>query len=201
MTDRKPLILASASQSRARILESAGLEFETVPAAVDESEIKDAMRADGAPSESVAETLSEMKAVRISKRRLDAFVIGADQMLDCDGEWFDKPDSPSSARRQLQDLRGRPHELVTSACVAEQGRRIWHQTTRAKLWMRDFSDRFLDRYLDAIGDDAYLSVGVYQLEGRGAQLFDRIEGDYFTILGLPLLPLLTFLRSHGFIDE
>jgi septum formation protein len=124
-------------------------------------------------------------------------VIGADQMLDCKGVWFDKPADRRQARAQLVALRGRTHVLSSAACVYRDGQRLWHAVQQARLTMRPFSDEFLDEYLSAVGDDVTGSVGAYRLEGLGSHLFARVEGDWFTILGLPLLPLLDFLRGQG----
>lgn len=194
------LILASASRSRAALLRGAGLDFAVQVAAIDESEIKAAMRAEAAPASSVAEALAELKAARVSRRFPEALVIGADQMLECGGRWYDKPQDRAEASDHLKTLRANTHELVTSACVLRAGVPLWHITDRARLTMWDFPDDFIARYLEGIGEQALESVGAYQLEGRGAQLFSRVEGDYFTILGLPLLPLLAFLREHGAAD-
>jgi septum formation protein len=190
------VVLASASAARAQLLRNAGLAFEQVTAAVDETEIKAAMRADGADAASVAMALAETKAVRVSMRDADALVIGADQMLEFEGQWFDKPTDRGSARQQLIALRGRSHRLISAACVLRAGRRLWGRAEHATLLMRSFSDDFLEAYLDATGEAATGSVGAYQVERLGVQLFARIDGDYFVILGLPLLPLLDFLRAH-----
>jgi septum formation protein len=179
------------------MLRDAGLAAEVASPGVDEAEVKRALAAEGAPADHVALTLAELKAVRISSRRPGAFVIGADQTLVCNGVLFDKPADLAHARAQLQALRGRPHELVSAAVVAQDGAALWRETQRARLVMRAFTDAFLDDYLRQVGDDALGSVGAYRIEGLGAQLFARIEGDLFTILGLPLLPLLEFLRGHG----
>jgi septum formation protein len=191
------LILASASAVRARLLTDAGLRIAQEAAAVDEAEVKTALKAEGASAAVVAETLAELKALKVSRRRPGALVVGCDQMLDCDGRWFDKPGSLDAARTQLLALAGRRHRLLCGVVVVRDGVRIWHHNAVATLTMRGFSEAFLDAYLAAAGDAALASVGAYQLEGLGAQLFARIEGDYFTILGLPLLPLLDFLRQHG----
>jgi septum formation protein len=191
------LILASTSPTRRRILENAGLAFETASPGVDEDEIKLSLKASGASGPQIAETLAELKATRISGRNPDALVIGADQILACNGILFDKPPDMDHARAQLQALRGKPHELLTAICVAKAGARVWHHNAVARLTMRAFSDAFLNDYLKRAGDDVLGSVGVYRLEGLGAHLFSRIDGDFFTILGLPLLPLLGFLRENG----
>ncbi|TWA84288.1 septum formation protein [Azospirillum brasilense] len=195
------VVLASGSRTRAEMLERAGVRVTLAPAAVDEEEIKLAARAEGAPVEDVAEALAELKAQRVTRKHPGALVIGADQMLECEGRWFDKPADRDAARAQLQDLRGKTHRLVSCAVVLRDGERLWHHVDRARLTMRPFSDAFLESYLNAAGDDVLGSVGAYHLEGLGAQLFHRVDGDFFTILGLPLLPLLGFLRVHGVIAE
>jgi len=191
------LYLASGSATRAAMLRAAGLAVMVEPAQVDEDEVKTGLKREGADAAEVAETLAELKAMRVSRRHPGALVIGADQMLVCDGAWFDKPGSRAAARGQLLALRGRQHELVSAVSVVRGGARLWHHRDRARLRMRAFSDAFLERYLDLVGDDVLSTVGAYRLEGPGVQLFARIEGDHFTILGLPLLPLLDFLRGHG----
>ncbi|MBK3773399.1 septum formation protein Maf [Azospirillum brasilense] len=195
------VVLASGSRTRAEMLERAGVRVTLAPAAVDEEEIKLAARAEGAPVEDVAEALAELKAQRVTRKHPGSLVIGADQMLECEGRWFDKPTDRAAARAQLQDLRGRTHRLVSCAVVFRDGERLWHHVDRARLTMRPFSDAFLDSYLNAAGNDVLGSVGAYHLEGLGAQLFHRVDGDFFTILGLPLLPLLGLLRVHGVIAE
>ncbi|GIK97978.1 MAG: Maf-like protein [Alphaproteobacteria bacterium] len=192
-----PVILASASAPRARLLAAAGVRATQEAAAVDEAEVKRSLAAEKASAAQVAEALAELKASKISRRHPEALVIGCDQMLDCDGSWFDKPDSRAAARDQLLRLSGRRHRLVTAVVVLRRGERLWHHIGAATLAMRPLSPEFIDAYLDAAGDAALSSVGAYQLEGLGAQLFARVDGDYFTILGLPLLPLLDFLRHHG----
>lgn len=194
------LVLASASPARALMLERAGIRCSTDAARVDEEGCRNAMRAAGAPASALVEKLAELKAYRVARRHPQAIVIGADQILDCDGVWFEKPADVEQARADLVALRGRSHELLSCACVVQGDRRLWHHTDRAKLTMRDFTDEFLDAYLAMVGDDALRSVGAYQIEGPGAQLFSKIEGDYFTILGLPLLPLLQYLRDLGQVE-
>lgn len=193
------LILASASASRAAMLKGAGLDVEIVPAAVDEDAAKQSLRAEGATAPQLADSLAELKARRISDQYPDAFVIGADQVLVADDTWFDKPADRAEARDSLRKLAGRSHQLVSAAVVLREGQRLWGKADHATLLMRPLSEEFIDRYLEAAGDSVLGSVGCYQLEGLGAQLFARIDGDYFTILGLPLLPLLDFLRGHDFI--
>ncbi|CAO3399229.1 nucleoside triphosphate pyrophosphatase [Azospirillum sp. 11R-A] len=197
MSAAPKLVLASGSRTRAAMLEQAGVTAILDRPLVDEDEVKAAGRAEGVPADAVAEALAELKAQRITRRHPGALVVGADQMLDCEGRWFDKPADRAAARAQLLDLRGKTHQLVSCAVVVRDGERMWHKTDSARLTMRNFSEAFLDDYLDRVGDEVLHSVGAYQLEGLGAQLFHRVEGDFFTILGLPLLPLLGFLRVHG----
>jgi septum formation protein len=193
------VILASGSTIRAQLLKQAGLDFTVETAAVDESEIKQSLKADQVPVDRVAEVLAEAKASRVGARQAESqtVVIGADQMLDIAGAWLDKPRDLVEARAQLQQLRGRSHRLVSSVVLVRGGNRIWHHTAEATLRMRPFSDTFLDQYLQKNASAVLSSVGCYQLEGQGVQLFDRIDGDFFTILGLPLLPLLGQLRQLG----
>ena len=196
----KPVVvLASASQSRCALLCNAGIEVIRDPAAIDEDSVKESFRNRDEPASQTAMALAELKAQRVSKRHKDALVIGADQMLQCGGIWFDKPADLDHARGHLIALRGKTHELLSAVCVVRDGEVLWRHLERAQLTMRPFSDAFIDEYLAAAGDAVCASVGAYQLEARGAQLFSHIEGDYFTILGLPLLPLLGFLVNHGVV--
>ena len=191
------LILASASKARRAVLEGAGLRFETRIAGVDEAAIKEAAQSEGISADQAALILADAKAERVARSAPDALVIGADQLLVCDGAWFDKPPDMAAARTHLQRLRGRRHELVTALVCHRGGQRIWQHVAKPRLTMRDFSEAFLEAYLAAEGEALLSSVGAYRLEGHGAQLFDVIEGDQPAILGLPLLPLLGFLRQHG----
>lgn len=196
-----PLILASASASRSAMLRNAGLAIAQEPAGVDEDMVKHSLRAEGADAAHVAVTLADLKAQQVSRNHPDAFVIGADQMLECNGIWFDKPPDIDHARGHLEALRGKTHELITAAVVVRAGARLWQHVDRAALTMRGFSDAYIDAYLEETGAEVCSTVGAYRLEGVGAQLFSRVEGDFFTILGLPLLPLLDFLRGHGIVAE
>jgi septum formation protein len=193
------VVLASASPIRAQLLRNAGVDCSVVPAQVDEQEVKLSLRGEGADAAAVADTLAELKARQVAPGHPGALVIGVDQVLDCQGTLFDKPPDLDHARAHLVALRGRTHELVTAVSVLRDGERLWHHIDRARLTMRDFGDDFLDAHLAAVGTDALSTVGAYRLEGPGVQLFARIEGDYFTILGLPLLPVLDFLRNHGVV--
>lgn len=192
-----PVVLASASVVRARLLAAAGIAFEQHPAPVDEGEIKDALKSEGASAGEAAETLAELKAQHISRKFPDAYVIGADQILECGEQWFDKPGGRADAAASLKALGGRDHDLVVAVCVVRGGALLWHHNAHARLYVRALDEGFIARYLDAAGQAALDSVGAYQLEGLGANLFTRVDGDYFTILGLPLLPLLDFLRGHA----
>ncbi len=191
------LILASQSRFRAGLLAAAGVPVETMAAHVDESEVKQAARAEGATAEDTALLLASLKAERIARRHPEALVIGADQLLVCDGTWFDKPPDLPAARAQLLALRGRSHTLVTAVLCQRGGQRLWQHVARPRLVMRAFSDAFLDRYLALEGEVLTTTVGAYRIEGPGLQLFDRIEGEHSEIVGLPMLPLLGFLRQHG----
>jgi len=193
------LILASASKSRKDLLEKAGLSFESITANVDEDELKVSLQSAGATAAETALALAELKALRISRDYPAHYIIGADQMLDCNGVWFDKPADRDHARAHLAALRGKTHFLQTAVCVALAGTVIWHHIDEAALYMRPFSDDFLEEYLQQTGDGILSCVGAYQLEGLGVQLFQKIDGDFFSILGLPLLPLLDFIRGHRII--
>lgn len=197
----KTLILASASEIRAKLLRDAGVSVETVVARVDEHSIKASMLADGAHARDVADALAEMKARRVAMKHPEALVLGADQVLVCDGKLYDKPTSGKSAREQLQSLRGKTHELLSAAVIFEDGAPVWRHIGRAQLVMRSFSEAFLDEYVEQQGDDLLTTVGAYKLESVGAQLFTQVQGDYFSVLGLPLLEVLGFLRTRGVCNE
>jgi septum formation protein len=189
-----PLVLASGSAVRMALLRNAGLDFRAQDSRVDEDAVK--KRFAGSDTDALALNLAEAKAQVVSQVEPTAFVIGADQILSCDGERYDKPRDMSEARANLKKFRGREHILHSGVVLALAGDIVWRHSDRAHLTMRDFSDDFLDRYMATVGDKLRSSVGCYQLEGPGIQLFERIVGDYFTILGLPLLPLLAELRRR-----
>jgi septum formation protein len=191
------LILASASASRRALLEQAGLRFEAEAARIDEAEVKRAAQAEGTSPADTALLLADLKAERVARRAPEALVIGCDQLLVCGNTWFDKPADRAEARAHLLALRGRTHELVTAVICHRHGRRIWQHVARPCLTMRDFSEAFLDAYLEAEGEALTTTVGAYRLEGLGVHLFDAVQGEHAAILGLPLLPLLGFLRQHG----
>ncbi len=193
------IVLASGSAARQRLLRAAGVAFSVETARVDEVAIIESLTAEKALPRDVADFLAEMKAVKVSARRAEAFVIGADQVLSVGAEIFQKPGTPDGARKQLRQLRGRTHVLSSAVSVAREGSVVWRVVQEARLTMRDFSDDFLEAYLANAGEDILGSVGAYHVEGLGIQLFSRIDGDTFTILGLPLVPLLDFLRTHGML--
>lgn len=190
------LVLASKSETRRAVLDGAGVPYEAVSSGIDEEAAKAELLAAGADAREVAGALAERKALAVSARRPE-LVIGADQTLEFEGRLYDKADTPAEARARLKALRGKPHQLHSAVAAAQGGTVVWRDTESATLTMRDFSDRFLDAYLAAEGEAALGSVGCYRLEGLGVQLFSRIEGDYFTILGLPLMGLLDLLRTRG----
>lgn len=192
-----PLILASASSSRAALLRQAGLQFDAIPAYVDEAALKESAKAEGWTAAETALALAELKAQRISAKAPGTLVIGADQLLTCGEEWFDKPGNLETAAGHLRRLAGRTHTLETAICVYLSGSMVWHHLAAPRLTMRPLPPGFIADYLAAEGEAVCGSVGAYRLEALGAQLFDRIEGDFFTILGLPLLALLGYLRQAG----
>ena len=193
------LVLASASAVRARLLDAAGIECRIEPAEIDEAEFKHAGLAGQRTPQDCALTLAEAKAQWVSRRYPRAMVIGADQILACDGKWYDKPVDIAAARLQLQQLRGQTHLLATAACVVHGGERVWRHVSSPELTMRHFSDEFLGGYLAAEGEAVLGSVGAYRLEARGVQLFEHVSSDHFAILGLPLIELIGFLRETGTI--
>lgn len=194
------VILASKSAARRAVLTGAGVPFQVVVADVDEDAVKTAMLADGAGARDIADALAELKAIRVSQRQ-PGFVIGSDQTLEFEGRLYDKAETLDQARERLKAMRGKPHKLHSAVVVARDGAPIWREIVSATLTMRPFSDAFLEDYLAAEGEHALGSVGVYRLEAMGAQLFSKIEGDYFAILGLPLMGLLDLLRRHGAVRE
>ncbi len=191
------LILASASASRRGLLQAAGLTFEVRPSGIDEAQVKQSADQDAIAT---ALRLADLKAQAVARKEPDALVIGADQILVCDGVWFDKPADAEAAANQLRMLRGRTHELATAVVCYAKGTRVWQYTDVPRLTMRHFSEEFLRAYLDAEGEAVTSSVGAYRLEGLGSHLFTSVAGDHATVLGLPLLPLLAFLRGTGCLN-
>lgn len=194
------IILASKSAARRAVLTGAGVPFEVAVAGVDEDAVKTAMLAQGATPRDVADALAEIKAVKISAGR-PGFVIGSDQTLEFEGQLYDKAETLEAAAERLKAMRGKPHKLHSAVVVAKDGAPIWREIVSATLTMRDFSDDFLDAYLALEGEEMLGSVGCYRLEGPGAQLFSKIEGDYFAILGLPLMGVLDLFRRHGVLTR
>ena len=193
------LVLASGSPARRTLLANAGLAFAIEPATLDERALEAPLIDRGATPAEIAMALAEAKAAEVSHRLPEALVIGADQTLDCDGHRGTKSESPAEARTQLQRLAGRSHQLHSAVAVARGGAVRWRHLDSATLTMRPLTAAEIDDYLQQVGESVFKSVGVYQLEGEGIRLFERIEGNYFTILGLPLLPLLAYLRGEGAI--
>ncbi|WP_029060693.1 Maf-like protein [Labrenzia sp. DG1229] len=194
------LVLASGSKIRAELMENAGLVIEIDPADVDERAVEAPLLEAGFPPEDLASVLAEAKANDVSGRRQADLVVGADQILAFEGERRTKPDDMEAARRQLLAFSGKTHELHSAVVISQNGEAIWRQVSTARLTMRDLTPEFIGHYLAAAGDRVLSSVGAYQLEGLGVQLFEKIEGDYFTILGLPMLPLLAELRTLKVIE-
>lgn len=196
---KSSIILASGSASRRSLLANAGIEATSIRPNVDEEAAKVAFRAEGMRVSDQAMRLAELKAVKVSRNH-SGLVIGGDQMLNVDGQPLDKPADMAEARHHLRRLSGKTHRLETAIVIAENGEPVWRHLTSPKLSVRTLDEAFIDQYLKAAGPDILNTVGAYQLEGIGAQLFNRIEGDYFSILGLPLLPLLDYLRVRGVIE-
>lgn len=195
---RQPLVLASKSDIRGKVLAAAGLRFEIRPASIDERAVEAQAKPDGPAA--AAAVLARAKAAAVAAAMPGRPVLGADQTLALGSRRFSKPADRAAAAEQLNALRGKTHALHSALALVRDGTVLFECVDTARLTMRDFSDRFRDDYLDMAGDTALASVGAYQLEGIGIHLFEKVEGDYFTILGLPLLPLLTFLRGNGFVD-
>jgi septum formation protein len=193
------LVLASGSRIRAELLGNAGLAFVKDPSSIDERAVEEPLLDAGVSPEDIARVLAEAKASDVSARRPGDLVIGADQVLEFEGRRLTKPADMEAARRQLLAMSGKRHELHSAVTLARDGETLWTHVGTVRLTMRDFGPEFVGRYLAKAGEDILSSVGAYQLEGPGIQLFERIEGDYFTVLGLPLLPLLEKLRERGAI--
>ena len=194
------IVLASSSQIRAQLLQNAGVTFDVVPARVDEEGFRDAMLASEASARDVADGLAEMKAQKVSAKRPDDLVIGCDQVLNFQGQLISKSDSPDTAIAQLQKMRGQRHELLSAAVICENGKPIWRHVGVARLMMRPFSYEYLEAYVNRNWESIQRSVGAYKLEEEGVRLFSQVQGDYFTVLGLPLLELLSYLTLRGDLD-
>ncbi|MDA0221943.1 MAG: Maf family protein [Proteobacteria bacterium] len=193
------IILASASEARRKLLEQSNVPFTTQTAELDENTPKRTLLAEGKKPKEIAIALAELKVLSVTAKNPTAWVIGADQVVDFDGELLSKPNSMSEAREQLLSLRGQTHKLFSAAVIAHNGKVIWRHTGEVRLTMRDFSDIYLEGYLARIGTDALATVGSYKLEEEGVRLFSQIQGDYFSVLGLPLLEILNFLTETGIL--
>lgn len=193
------LILASTSPTRREMLARAGVMVDTAAPRVDEALVRASMAAEGAPPRDIADLLAELKALKIAERRPEAVVIGADQVLDLDGRSLGKPESRAEARAQIAELLGRTHRLHSAVVVCEGGRPVWRAVSMARMTMRIPSPEWIEGYLDRNWESLCGSVGGYRVEEEGVRLFSRIEGDHFTILGLPLVDLLGYLSLRGFI--
>lgn len=194
------LVLASSSPFRRALMENAGLSFTAQPADIDERQIEAALEKDAASPRQVALVLAKAKAMDVSAKHRNTLVVGSDQTMALDDRVFHKPKDRNEARENLKVLSGRTHVLHSAIVLVRNDEVVWEHVAEARLTMRELSDRFIDLYLDRVGDAVKKSVGGYQLEGHGIQLFSEIEGDYFTIIGLPMLPLLQKLRDLGLID-
>lgn len=195
----EPLILASGSKTRRHMLEQAGVAVEIFPATIDEAALKASLIETGAPVRDIADALADAKARSVSYQHPDKLILAADQILVQDDIIYSKAKTKEAARHTLQQLSGKQHQLVSAAVVYDGNAPVWRHVSIAKLQVRDLSDTFIDWYLDKLGDNAFWSVGCYQLEGLGAQLFEQVDGDFFTVLGLPLVPVLDFLRRRGML--
>ena len=195
------LTLASRSPIRAKLLQQAGIEFDAVTALVDEEMIKASMRTEQAPHRDIADKLAEIKALKVSQKYPENFVLGCDQIPSFNGEIFSKPKTKDALRNQLMTLKSNRHELLSAAVICQNAQPIWRFVGTARLTMRDFSETFLDNYIDQNWKSVENCVGGYQIEAEGIQLFQRVEGDYFSILGMPLLEILNFLIVRGVIQR
>ncbi|SFL04086.1 Maf family protein [Shimia haliotis] len=195
------LVLASGSEIRATLLHNAGVVFETNPGRVDEEMIKRGLEAEAASPRDIADALAEAKARKISAKMPGALVLGCDQVLDFKGKVFSKPASIEAARDQLQQLRGERHMLHSAAVLYENGQPVWRFVGVVRLFMRQFSDAYLQGYLDRNWDSIQHSVGAYKLEEEGVRLFEKVDGDYFTVLGMPLVEILSYLTLRGDLEK
>ena len=195
------LILASASQIRQQLLRNAGVEFAVELARVDEAQMRAALLADAASPRDIADALAEMKALKVSGKFPNALVIGCDQVLDFEGGILAKPGTPEEAEDQVRRMRGKRHDLISAVVICEAGRPVWRQVGIVRMTMKNVSDAYLQGYIERNWESIQHSVGAYKLEEEGVRLFERIDGDYFTVLGLPLLGLLSYLDQRGVLQQ
>ena len=198
---KKRIVLASQSMARQNMLRQAGVEFELKPARIDEEAIIKSLLADGATTNDIVDALAEYKALRVAGSHPDGLIIGSDQILVCEKKIYSKAQNLEQAKTTLKELRGKSHQLLSAAVIFEDGKPVWRTVSRAQLFMRNYSDEYLDDYLKYCGSDILSSVGCYFLEDKGVNLFSRVQGDYFTVLGFPLLDVLEFLRNRGVIPS
>ena len=196
-----PVILASGSEIRAQMLRQAGVDFDVQVTRVDEQMIKEALVADGALPRDIADALAESKARKVAQKNYNAFVIGCDQVLEFNGNLLSKPKSPDEAIDQIIAMRGERHTLLSAAVIYNEGKPIWRHVGQVRLRMRDATDAYISGYVERNWDSIQNSVGGYKLEEEGVRLFHSVEGDYFNVLGMPLLPLLAFLTLRGVIEQ
>ena len=201
MAAETKLILASGSPFRKQLMEAAGLTFDAEPARIDEREIEAPLILSGAAPDVVAAALAQAKAKDVANRNTQAYVIGSDQVMSMDGRLFHKCTSVEMAREQLWSMRGKTHRLSSAISIVRQGEEVWNHVSIADLTFRDFTETFLDSYIANAGSKVLLTVGAYSYEGLGQQLFEKVEGDFFTIIGLPMLPLLAALRDLAIIPR
>ena len=198
---KKRIVLASQSMARQNMLRQAGVEFEVKPARIDEEAIIKSLLADGATTNDIVDALAEYKALRVAGSHPDGLIIGSDQILVCEKKIYSKAQNLEQAKTTLKELRGKSHQLLSAAVIFEDGKPVWRTVSRAQLFMRNYSEEYLDDYLKYCGSDILSSVGCYFLEDKGVNLFSRVQGDYFTVLGFPLLDVLEFLRNRGVIPS
>ena len=194
------IILASQSKFRATLLQNAGIRFTQVSAQIDEREVEAPLLEAGLTGSDIAEVLGIAKATEVSNRNTDAYVIGCDQTLSLNGELLHKPEDMEAARRRLLLLSGKTHELNSSVAIVRNGETLWSHVEPCRVTFRELDPAFVGRHTAEVGEKLLLSVGAYQIEGPGVQLFEKVEGDYFSIMGLPILPLLAELRRLELLD-
>ena len=196
---KQKIILASESQIRKKLLLQAEVNFQSIVAKIDEDTIKESLKNEGAKPKDISDALAEYKAIRVANNFPTDIIIGCDQILVCDNEIISKARTLNGAKETLKLLRGKSHQLLSSVVIYDNNKPVWRTTSRAQLFMRDFTDEYLEYYIKTSGTDILSSVGCYLLENNGVNLFNRIQGDYFTVLGFPLLEVLDFLRKRELI--